>query len=68
MMHVFILNVNAGKNNSYLIGKIIEEYCKLQRVNYFVNYSYTKEDTEQIVNKYKSLDDVVIYSVGAMEL
>ena len=27
MLSVFIINLKAGKKDSYLIGKIIEDYC-----------------------------------------
>lgn len=64
MIYVFILNMNAGKNNSYLIGKIIENYCKEKKVNYFINYSYSKEDTVKTIEKYKNLNNVAVYSVG----
>lgn len=64
MLHVFIINIKAGKNNGPLIGKIVEEYCKSKNVNYIVNYVYSKEDTNKIINKYKSFEDTVIYSVG----
>jgi len=64
MLNVFIINLNAGKSNSYIIGNIIDEYCKSKGVNYFIRYVNEKEETKKIIDSYKSLDDVNIYSIG----
>lgn len=64
MLHVFIINMNAGKNNSYPIGKIINEYCKSKNVDFSIHYVINKEDTAKIINKYKKCDNTTIYSVG----
>ena len=49
MLHVFLMNVNAGKNNTYSIGKIINEYCTSILVNYAIEYVYKKEDTQKVI-------------------
>ncbi len=64
MLHVFLLNVNAGKNNIYKVGKIIDDYCTSMLANYTIDYVYQKEDTQKIIDKYKCFKDVTIYSVG----
>ena len=43
MLHVFIINVNAGKNNSAILNNVINEYCIKQGVNYKIEYVYEKK-------------------------
>lgn len=64
MLHVFIINVNAGKNNSILLNNIINNYCANLGINYKIEYVYEKEDTKKITEIYKKFDDVTFYSVG----
>lgn len=64
MLHVFIINVNAGKNNSILLNNVISGYCSNLGINYKIEYVHEKEDTERITNIYKNWNDVTFYSVG----
>ena len=64
MLHVFLINVKAGKNNFNKIDNIIEEYCKSKDALYVIEYAYEKDDTRRLVEKYKNFDDVIMYSVG----
>lgn len=64
MLHVFIINVNAGKNNSILLNNVINDYCANLGINYKIEYVYEKEDTKKITEIYKKFDDVTFYSVG----
>jgi len=64
MFNVFIINVNAGKKNSYIIGNIIKEYCDSMNILYSINYTLNEEETAKIIDKYKDYEDVSLYSVG----
>ena len=64
MLHVFIINVNAGKNNSILLNNVINGYCSNLGINYKIEFVHEKEDTERITNIYKNWNDVTFYSVG----
>lgn len=64
MFNVFIVNVNAGKNNSNILNSVINEYCIDKGVNFKIEYVYEKEDTKRITNLYKNFEDVTFYSVG----
>lgn len=64
MLHVFIINVNAGKNNSIHLNNVVNDYCANLGVNYKIEYVYQKEDTKKITEIYKNFNDVTFYSVG----
>lgn len=64
MKLIFIINPVSGKNKGIEVGKIIKEYCKLNKLDYKIIFTKEKEDAKKIAQLYKNTLNVKIFSVG----
>lgn len=64
MKLIFIINPVSGKNKGIIIGKVIEEYCKVNKLDYKIIFTNKKDDAKNIAKIYKDIPNATIYSVG----